>query len=95
MPSAVEIKLKIAHDLQKHLNLPDIIPVQGESVGECLKDAARLYPQLGSWNDDQDGLVRKFILLNKDIALAPTPINLSRRLKSDDELTLLAIFAGG
>jgi hypothetical protein len=91
----VEIRLKIAHELQKQLSLPDIIPVQGESVGECLEDAARLYPQLRIWVDDQDGLVRKFILLNKDIALAPTPINLSRRLKPDDELTLLAIFAGG
>jgi hypothetical protein len=91
----VDVDIHITHDLQAHLNLPDTLTVQGNTVGDCLEQLFLRFPQLRGWFDDQDGLLRKFILLNHDVTLAPTPINFARQLRSGDRLTIMAVYAGG
>lgn len=88
--------VKIAPVLQEQLQIPDTIEVHGKTVEECLDDLIRQYPEIQSWLFDSSELLRVLISINNEaISAMNTKSHLNRVLNPDDEIRLLAIYAGG
>lgn len=88
--------VKIAPILQEQVKIPDKVEVQGKTIGECLDDLIRQYPEIRSWLFDPNDLLRVLITINHEAILAlNTKSHLSRTLKPDDEIRILAVYAGG
>jgi molybdopterin converting factor small subunit len=88
--------VKIAPVLQEQLQIPDTVEVQGKTIGECLDDLIRQYPEIQGWLFDANELLRVLISINNEaISVMNTKSHLDRVLNPDDEIRLLAIYAGG
>jgi molybdopterin converting factor small subunit len=88
-------KVRIATLLQEHGNLPPIIDVQGDTIGECLDDLVRQYPGAGPFLFDQTGLLQVFVTVNDLMAWTPNISNRDRVLEQGDEVRIMAVFSGG
>ena len=88
--------VRIAPVLQEHLQIPGTVEVHGNTIGECLDDLIRQYPEIQSWLFDPNDLLRVLISIDNEAILSlNTKSNLERTLGPDDEIRILAIFAGG
>ncbi len=89
------ITVRIASILQEHLRIPGIVEVDGSTVGECLDDLIRRYPELDRLIHQGD-MLQVLIGVNSEGAV---PINSAhtpeRGLRSGDEIRILAILSGG
>ena len=88
--------VKIAPILQERSQIPGMVEVQGNTIGECLDDLIRQYPEIRSWLFGQNDLLRVLISVNNEETLAlNTNSNLGRTLNPADEIRILAIVSGG
>ncbi|MGA3084907.1 MAG: hypothetical protein ABSE95_08935 [Thermodesulfobacteriota bacterium] len=88
--------VKIAPVLQEQLQIPETVEVDGKTIGEGLDDLIRQYPEIRSWLFDPNDLLRVLIGINNEAILnLNTKSLLHRALKPDDEIRILAIYAGG
>ena len=88
-------KVTIAAVLQEYTNIPDIIEVSGNTVGECLADLIRQYPEAGNWLLDQNSLLPVLVSINNQDTVALNQEGLDRALNTDDELQIFAVIDGG
>ena len=88
-------KVKTNPLLQEHADLPSIIEVDGKTIGECLDDIVRQYPQSKIWLFDQDSLMRVMISINNEEIVTLDEEGLNRKLESNDEIMIFAIVSGG
>ena len=91
----MNIKIKIAPILQDNCRLPAETDVTGNTIGECLDDLIRQYPEAKSQLFNMNGMPTVFASINDDITLTPNTGDLDRTVKEDDVLHLFAIIAGG
>lgn len=90
------IKVNIPSFFQRYTDEHDTVEVNGATIGECLSDLIRQFPDMERMlfyepNDLDDGVV---ICLNREVLTAwDSP--LSRRVVDSDEISLLVIAAGG
>jgi len=88
--------VKIAPVLQEHLQIPGTVEVHGKTIGECLDDLIRQYPEIRSRLFDPNDLLRVLIGINNEaIMTLNTKSQLDKALNPDDEIRILAILAGG
>jgi ThiS family. len=88
--------VKIAPVLQEHLQIPGTVEVQGKTIGECLDDLIRQYPEIRSRLFDPNDLLRVLIGINNEaIITLNTKSQLDKALNPDDEIRILAILTGG
>jgi len=88
--------VKIAPVLQEHLQIPGTVEVHGKTIGECLDDLIRQYPEIRNWLFDPNDLLRVLISIDNEAILSlNTKSNLERTLSPADEIRILAIFSGG
>lgn len=88
-------KVNIGPSLQEYSGIPGTLEVKGKTVGECLDDLIRQYPESRSWLFAQDGLLRVLVSINNVEAVTPDREGLDRILKADDELQIFAVIGGG
>jgi len=89
------IKVKANPLFQEHVGIPGVLNVNGETVGQCLNDVIRQYPESKSWLFGQDSLVRVIISINTVEIVTPDKDGLNRKLSPDDEIMIFAIVSGG
>ena len=81
---------------QRYTDEHDTVEVNGTTIGECLSDLIRQFPDMERMlfyepDDLDDGVV---ICLNREVLTAwDSPLN--RRVVDSDEISLLVIAAGG
>lgn len=88
-------KVRIAAVLQEYINIPDVIEVSGNTVGECLHDLIRQYPEARNWLLGQNSLLPILVSINDEDTIALNRDGLDRALDVDDELQIFAVFEGG
>jgi molybdopterin converting factor small subunit len=88
-------KVIISPLLQEYYNVPDTLEVTGNTVGQCLDDLIKQYPESRDWLFDQSGLIKVLISINNVETVAFDKKGLDRILKADDELQIFAVFGGG
>ena len=92
----MSIKVTIPSYFQRYTNGVDIVEVNGTTIGECLNDLVKQFPDINSMlfyePDDLDESV--VVCRNKEVITAwDEPL---RRLVVDgDEISLLVMAAGG
>jgi molybdopterin converting factor small subunit len=88
--------IKIPPLFQEQLSIPDQVKVHGQTLGECLEDLIRQYPEVRSWLFDPNDLLRVLLSIkNETIWTWNTKDNLERTLDRGEEIRILAIYAGG
>lgn len=88
-------KVKINPLLQEHADLPSTIEVDGKTIGECLDDIVRQYPQSKIWLFGVDSLMRVMISINNVDIVTLDNEGINRRLRSGDEIMIFTIASGG
>jgi molybdopterin converting factor small subunit len=88
-------KVKIGPLLQEYLEIPAVLEVSGSTVGECLDDLIRQYPEIRTWLFDQNSLVRVLLSVNNAEIVSLDKEGSKRILKPNDELQIFAVVAGG
>jgi molybdopterin converting factor small subunit len=91
----MNIKVNIGPLLQEYSGIPGTLEVEGKTVGQCLDDLIRQYPESRSWLFDQGGLLRVLISINNIETVTLDSEGLNRILKADDELQIFAVIGGG
>lgn len=91
----MSIKVIISPLLQEYYNVPDTLKLKGNTVGECLDDLIRKYPESRGWLFDEDGLLRILISINNIETITLDKKGMDRVLTPDDELQVFAVFGGG
>ncbi len=72
----------------------EIVDVSGNTVGECLKDLIRQYPEIEKEIFDKKGKLLSVLEIYLNGASA-YPDELKKAVKDGDEIYLLAMLAGG
>lgn len=90
MSVEIEISSIFARYTANHTNMK----VEGKTVGECLHDVARQYPEFGEMVLDKNGdLTPSFdIFINGEIAY---PHTMTRPVKPGDKLHIVLLIHGG
>lgn len=91
----MSVKVEIAAILQEYINIPDIVEVNGNTVGECLHDLVRQYPEARNCLFDQDSLLPVLVSINNKEIVALNRDGLDRVLNANDELQIFAVIDGG
>jgi sulfur-carrier protein len=91
----MSIKINIFYPaVQEYLNNLDSVEVNGSTVGECLDDLVRQYPEVGKWIFEERHQLRKpvFVYVNAE---STYKVDLSMPVKSNDQLILAVLVTGG
>jgi molybdopterin converting factor small subunit len=88
-------KVRIGPLLQEYLEIPSVLEVEGKTVGQCLDDLIKQYPEIRNWLYDQNSLLRVLISINNVEIVTLDKEGSDRILKADDELQIFAVVAGG
>lgn len=88
----MSIKIKIGQALQQFTKNQDIVEASGNTVGKCLDDLTRQFPDIKKWLFDKNGILLVVILLNGDGVYQK---DLNRPVADGDELHLILIIGGG
>jgi len=91
----MSIKVNIGPLLQEYSGIPGTLEVNGNTVGQCLDDLIRQYPESRSWLFDEGGLLRVVVSINNVEMVTLDEAGLDRTLKADDELQVFAVVSGG
>jgi molybdopterin converting factor small subunit len=91
----MSVKVKIFHtELQRLINNPDELRVEGKTVGECLRDLVRRYPDAERLIFDADGrLLKPFYVFVNHESMFKADFN--RPVTDKDELILVALAVAG
>jgi molybdopterin converting factor small subunit len=88
-------KVRIGPQLREYLDIPSVLEVNGNTVGQCLDDLTRQYPEIRSWLFDQNSLLRVLISINNVEIVSLDKEGSDRIIKAKDELQIFAVVAGG
>ena len=81
--------------LQEEYDMPAVVDVEGATVGECLEDLARQFPESRDFIADNESVVRVLVSLNNQEAINLDAEGLGTKLNPGDEIYLIALIAGG
>lgn len=85
-------KIKMNPILQLFTNNQDTIEVRGSTIGECLDDLVRQFPELKNRLFDPNGILLILIGINGEIVRQQ---DLNHPVADEDELQLFPMVAGG
>ena len=90
----MSISIKIHTILSQYTNDQGIAEVKGSTVGECLDDLVKQFPDMEKGLFDKRGRLLHYVSIwvNGEDAY---PQELAKPVKDGDELDLLPLFAGG
>jgi molybdopterin converting factor small subunit len=88
--------VRIAPILQEHLQMPETVSVEGDTLGQCLDDLSSRYPPIREFLYHPQDLLRVLVTIdNKEILALNIQENRKRILNPDDEIQILALAAEG
>jgi molybdopterin converting factor small subunit len=90
----MSIKVHLYSSLQNYTDHHDLVEVNGSTVGECLNDLVRQYPDLKPLLLDKNGKVLPTIFVSVNFS-SPNPEQVERALTPGDELYIIQIVVGG
>jgi molybdopterin converting factor small subunit len=90
----MSIEVKIASIFLRYTNDQKVARVKGSTVGECLDQLVKQFPDLKPALYDKTGYLRRYIdiYVNDESAY---PEELAKPVKNGDKLSLLMLIAGG
>jgi len=88
----MSVKIKVSQILQQFTKNQDTVEVNGGTVGECLDDLIRQFPDTKKWLFDKDGRLLALMLINGETIHQK---ELDRSVADGDELHLVLVFGGG
>jgi len=90
----VSVKINI-HPFFYHLtNNQAIVEVNGSTVGQCLDDLVKQFPETKKWLFGKDGNLLNLIDIYINLE-SSYPEELAKLVKDGDELHIIVIIAGG
>ena len=90
----MSVKINI-HPFFHHLTEDqDVVEVNGNTVGECLRQLVARFPEVKNWVFEKNGNLNRLvdIYVNGESAY---PDELAKMVKDGDELHIVVIIAGG
>jgi len=90
----VSIKIHVLSSLQPFTNNQEVIEAKGRTVGECISQLIKQYPEIEKRLFDKNGKLLSYVGLyvnGEDIY----PEDLVKPVKDGDELYILHIIGGG
>lgn len=81
-------------NLQQYTQGHNQVSVHGTTVGECLNDLVRQYPDIGPVLFDKNGQLHSIVFVSVNMN-SLNPEKLDRKIKENDELYIILIIAGG
>jgi molybdopterin converting factor small subunit len=90
----MSIKVHLYSSLQQYTGGHNQVDVDGRSVGECLRDLARQYPDIEPVLFDHNGRLHSIVFVSVNMN-SVNPENLDRVVNETDELFIILIIAGG
>jgi molybdopterin converting factor small subunit len=91
----MSVRVKIFHtELRRAIGDPGEVRVEGSTVGECLRDLVRRYPQAGPLMFDGDGrlLKRFYVFVNQESLFKA---GFDQPVTDNDELLLVVLAVAG
>lgn len=88
----MSVKIKVSQVLRQFTKNRDTVEVNGGTVGECLDDLIRQFPDTKKWLFDKDGRLLALMLISGETIHQK---ELDRPVAGGDELHLVLIFGGG
>ena len=86
------VSVRVASILKQFTDDKELIEVQGTTVGECLNDLMKKYPETRRWLFDANNSPVVWVLLNQEIVL---PGDNFKEINEGDEIDLIPMVAGG
>lgn len=90
----VSVRINLHETHRQYTDGQEIVEVNGNDVGECLKKLVKQYPKLENEIFDKKGKLLSVLEIYINGASA-YPNELAREVKDGDEIHLLAMLAGG
>ena len=90
----MSIKINLHQTHRQYAGGKEIVDVNGNTVGECLRDLVSQYPELEKEIFDKKGNLLSVLEIYLNGASA-YPDELKREVKDGDEIHLLTMLAGG
>jgi molybdopterin converting factor small subunit len=81
--------------LQEYHHIPGILRVEGETVGKCLNDLVRQYPEAKNWLMDKQGVLQVMVYINGEENIVYQRDDFGRKLNPGDELQIVPVITGG
>ena len=75
--------------------MPASLEVKGKTIGECLDDLIRQYPDARRWLFDRTGLLRVLVSVNNEETVTLNKTGLVRAVHGNDELKIFGVLGGG
>ena len=88
------VKINLHQTHRQYTDGQGVVEVNGNTVGECLKDLVQLYPELEKGIFDKKGNLLSVLEIYLNGASA-YPDELKREVKDGDEIHLLTMLSGG
>ncbi len=90
----MSVTINLHPTLHQFTNGQTIVKVKGNTVGQCLDDLIRQFPQIKRWLFDKTGELHNYvdIYVNQESFY---PEELAKPVKDGDELYITLIIAGG
>lgn len=88
------VKVRIQKNLQGLVGLPEMVEVNGNTVGECLNELVKKHPEIEKRLSGKNKGILDFveIFLNGKSAY---PNEVDKTVKDGDEIHIMLMFAGG
>jgi molybdopterin converting factor small subunit len=86
------IKIQIDKTLQHSVSNKHEIAVDGKTVGECLDDLMRQFPETKTMIFDTHGILMVLVLVNREMICQES---LSRPVSEGDDINIIYIVGGG
>jgi len=90
----VSVKVHIHLTLRRFTNGQELVEVEGETVGECLRDLVRKFPEIESSVFDKKGNLLNIVEIYVNLESA-YPDELGKQVKDGDDIHLTLMLAGG
>ena len=88
------VRVKFTQNLQRHLNVPEAV-VAAATVGQALAATFVDHPRLKSYIVDEQGRLRKHVVVFVDGDQVKDRLKLSDPLKDDSEVFVMQALSGG
>jgi molybdopterin converting factor small subunit len=88
------VKVNLHLTLREHANGQEMVEVEGNTVGECLRNLVKMFPGLGPNLFDKKGGLNSVVEIYLNLQSA-YPNELVKPVKNGDEIHVTMMLAGG
>jgi molybdopterin converting factor small subunit len=88
----VTIKIKVDKNLQQFVSNEHETTVDGKTVGECLDDLIRQFPEIKTRIFDSHGILMVLVVVNREMICQES---LSKLVSEGDDINIIYMIGGG